>query len=134
MELKPSANEMNNLKESIDPSRAASPLDAIRVSFRGAGHSPPLLDVCHPLKFYYIYIYILYCTVRSACPPGMRKQLFFPPLSKILNAALAISKLESYQNIHYLLSVLAVMPLPTCDAERSISCLGIVKTYAYEKQ
>ena len=46
----------------------------------------------------------------------------------------AISKLESYQNIHYLLSVLAVMPLPTCDAERGISCLGIVKTYAYEKQ
>ena len=72
MELKPSA-EMNKLKESIDPSRAASTMDAI-------------------------------------------------------------SKLESYQNMHYLLSVLAVMPLPTCDADRSISCLGIVKTYAYEKQ
>ena len=56
MELKPSANEMNKLKEGIDPSRAASTMDAI-------------------------------------------------------------SKLESYQNIHYLLSVLAVMPLPTCDAE-----------------
>ena len=52
--------------------------DTCRVSFRGGGRGirPPLLDVCPPLKFYYIY-----CIVQhvALAPPGMRKQLFCPP-------------------------------------------------------
>ena len=52
---------------------------------------PPLAECLPPLE---ILLYILYCRACSACPPpGMRKQLFCPPLSKILNAALDSSLL-----------------------------------------
>ena len=53
----------------------------------GGGHSPPLLDVCPPPLEILLYIYCIVQHVALA-PPGMRKQLFCPPLSKILNAAL----------------------------------------------
>ena len=36
---------------------------------------------------------------------------------------------ETFPNIHFLLSVLAVLPLTTCEAERNISCLRRLKTY-----
>ena len=52
----------------------------------GGRHSPPLAGCLPPLE---ILLYI-YCNVQhvALAPPGMRKQLFCPPLSKILNAAL----------------------------------------------
>ena len=48
---------------------------------------PPLAGCLPPLE---ILLYI-YCIVQhvALAPPGMRKQLFCLPLSKILNAALA---------------------------------------------
>lgn len=48
--------------------------------------------------------------------------------STILSTLDAISNLESNTNVHYLLTVLAVMPLTTCEAERNISCLRRLKT------
>ena len=68
----------------------------------GGGHSlppPPCWMFEPPLKFYYIYI--LYCTACSACPPpGMSKQLFCPPLSKILNAALPLARTDTHDQLH----------------------------------
>ena len=61
-----------------------------RVSFRGGGGGggirPPLAGCLPPLE---ILLYT-YCIVQhvALAPPGMRKQLFCPPWSKILNAAL----------------------------------------------
>ena len=59
-----------------------------RVSFRGGrgggGAFAPPLEIL-------LYIYCIVQHVALA-PPGMRKQLFCPPLSKILNAALHVCK------------------------------------------
>ena len=41
----------------------------------------------------------------------------------------ALSSYENYPNIQHLLSVLAVTPLTTCEAERNISCLRRLKTF-----
>ena len=54
----------------------------VRVSFRGGGgaFAPPLLDVCPPLKFYYIYI--LYSIACSACHPWYAKTAILPSLKQ----------------------------------------------------
>ncbi len=36
---------------------------------------------------------------------------------------------DIFPNVYYLLNVLAVLPVTTCEAERSISCLRRLKTY-----
>lgn len=36
---------------------------------------------------------------------------------------------DMFPNVYYLLNVLAVLPVTTCEAERSISCLRRLKTY-----
>ena len=62
------------------------PDSGVHLGGGGGGHSPPLAGCLPPLE---ILLYI-YCIVQhvALAPPGMRKQLFCPPLSKILNAFL----------------------------------------------
>lgn len=57
------------------------------------------------------------------------KRLKFSAVPNTVCLALSETNQDVFPNVHYLLTVLGVLPLTTCEAERTISCLRRLKTY-----
>ena len=57
------------------------------------------------------------------------KRLKFSAVPNTVLLALSETNRDVFPNVHYVLTVLGVLPLTTCEAERTISCLRCLKTY-----
>lgn len=57
------------------------------------------------------------------------KQLKKANVPNTISTSLVETDSDIYPNIYYLLCILAVLPITTCEAERTVSCLRRLKTY-----
>ena len=62
------------------------------------------------------------------------KMLKVNTVPNTIEAALAETNREMFPNIYYLLCVLGILPMTTCEAEQCISTLRRLKTYMRNNQ